>query len=52
MKFTLQSDSTLREDLILLKSKNEELAGEAKCKLEEIQRRDRKLRAKYNGNEH
>lgn len=50
MNFTLPSDSTLREDLLLLKKGDENAAGEAKTKLEEIQRKDRKLRAEYEGN--
>jgi len=44
--FTLPSDSTLREDLFLLKSHKEEEASKAKVKLEEIQRKDRKTREK------
>ncbi len=52
MAYTLPSDSTLREDLSLLKEGNEEAAGEAKTKLEEIQRRDRKLRSQYSGKSH
>jgi hypothetical protein len=52
MAYTLPSDSTLREDLSLLKSGNEEAAGEAKVKLEDLQRKDRKLRAKYFGKGH
>jgi hypothetical protein len=51
-KFTLPSDSTLREDLKLLKTGNEEAASEAKLNLEEIQRRDRKLRAQTGGSSH
>ena len=46
MKFTLPSDSALREDLIQLKNGDENAASEAKMKLEEIQRNDRKLRVK------
>ncbi len=46
MAYTLPSDSTCREDLVLLRNGDEEKAGEAKIKLEEIQRRDRKLRQK------
>ena len=42
--FTLPSDSLYRQDLILLKTGNEELAQQAKTNLEEIQRNDKKLR--------
>lgn len=52
MKFTLPSDSTLRDDLILLKNGNEDAASEAKIKLEELQRHDRKMRAQISGNDH
>lgn len=52
MKFTLPSDSTLREDLIQLKNGNEDAASNAKTQLEEIQRHDRKLRAQATGNSH
>ncbi len=52
MKFTLPSDSTIREDLVLLKSGDVDAAGQAKVKLEELQRKDRKLRAKYSGKDH
>jgi hypothetical protein len=52
MAYTLPSDSTLREDLSLLKSGNEEAAGESKVKLEDMQRKDRKLRAKHTGKSH
>ena len=45
-KYTLQSDSRLRSDLILYKNKNEELAECAKSMLENIQRKDRNLRKK------
>jgi len=48
----LPSDSTLREDLKLLKSGNEDAASDAKVKLEEIQRRDRKLRSEMGGSSH
>ena len=44
MEFTLPSDSTYREDLILLKNGMEDYAQQAKTELEEIQRKDRKLR--------
>jgi sialic acid synthase SpsE len=52
MKFTLPSDSTIREDLVLLKSGNEQSASEAKTKLEELQRHDRKMRAEFGGSDH
>jgi hypothetical protein len=47
MKFTLPSDSTVREDLVVFKKGLEEEADAVKIKLEEIQRKDRKLREKY-----
>lgn len=47
MSRTLQSDSTLREDCSYLKKKDEENAEKAKIEMEEIQRRDRKLRAEW-----
>lgn len=47
MKFTLPSDSTVRQDLIVFKNGSEEEADTVKIKLEEIQRKDRKLREKY-----
>jgi len=45
MDFTLKSDSRYRDDILLYKSKQEDLGQEAKVYLEEIQRKDRKLRA-------
>jgi hypothetical protein len=45
-EFTLPSDSTFREDLLLLKGGYEDFAGLAKMKLEDIQRNDKKLREK------
>jgi hypothetical protein len=45
--FTLPSDSLYREDLVLLKTGDQEMAQQAKTNLEEIQRNDRKLREKY-----
>ena len=50
--YTLPSDSTLRDDLSLLKSGDESAAGEAKNRLEDIQRKDRKLREKHSGKKH
>lgn len=47
MEFMLPSDSSLREDIILLKHGYEEYAQEAKTYLEEIQRNDRNLREKF-----
>ena len=44
MDFVLPSDSTLREDIILLKHGHEEYAQQAKTYLEESQRNDRTLR--------
>jgi hypothetical protein len=44
MAFTLPSDSTFREDLIWLKKGDEETAQKFKVRLEEIQRKDKKLR--------
>lgn len=44
-KFTLPSDSTLRMDSLLLKKGREEDAAKAKADMEELQRKDRKLRA-------
>jgi hypothetical protein len=46
-EFTLPSDSSFREDLLLLKAGYEDYAGLAKMKLEDIQRNDRKVREKY-----
>jgi hypothetical protein len=48
MSFTLPSDSTVREDLVLLKYGREDEAEEFKTILEEVQRRDRKLRSSNN----
>ena len=42
----------LIKDLIQLKNGNENAASDAKTKLEEIQRHDRKLRAQVDGNSH
>jgi hypothetical protein len=47
MAFTLPSDSTFREDLIFWMKKDEDNAQRFKVKLEEIQRKDRKLRESY-----
>lgn len=47
MAFTLPSDSTFREDLIFWMKKDEDNAQRFKVKLEEIQRKDRKLRENY-----
>ena len=47
--FTLPSDSTFREDSLKLKAGDEDAAGIAKNNLEELQRKDRKLRAKFGG---
>jgi hypothetical protein len=44
LEYTLPSDSTFREDILYLKSGNEDEAQKAKTKLEEVQRNDRKLR--------
>lgn len=46
MEYTLPSDSSYRDDILLFKHGKEELAQEAKVNLEESQRHDRKLRAK------
>jgi hypothetical protein len=46
MDFILPSDSTVREDIILLKHGYQDLAQEAKSYLEEKQRYERKLREK------
>jgi hypothetical protein len=46
MSYTLPSDSTFREDILLFKNGHVDLAQEAKTNLEEKQRSDRKLRAK------
>ena len=46
MEFTLQSDSTLREDCLYLKEGDEEKAAIDKVEMEEIQRRDRKSSTK------
>jgi len=44
--FTLQSDSTYRDDILLIKHGNLDQAQQAKLNLEEIQRNDKKLREK------
>jgi hypothetical protein len=44
MGFTLPSDSTFREDLIWLKTGDEDAAQRYKVKLEEVQRNDKKMR--------
>jgi hypothetical protein len=44
MDFTMKSDSRYRDDILIYKSGEEDLGQEAKVYLEEIQRRDRKLR--------
>jgi hypothetical protein len=46
MDFTLPSDSTLREDILLLKAGYEDYAQLAKLNLENQQRVDKKLRQK------
>ncbi len=47
MAFTLPSDSSFREDIIWLKKGDEDLAQRYKVKLEEIQRKEKKLRENY-----
>lgn len=47
MEFTLPSDSLYRDDLLIKKQGNDDLSQQAKIKLEEIQRKDRKLREQY-----
>ncbi len=49
MAFTLPSDSSFREDILLYKNNQTDYAQEAKVYLEEIQRGDRKLREVYKG---
>ena len=44
MNFTLPSDSSLREDIVLLRAGYEDYAQVAKMNLENIQRNDKKLR--------
>lgn len=44
MDFTLPSDARLRWDVLLLKNGYEEWAQQAKIRLEETQRNDKKLR--------
>ena len=44
--FTLPSDSTYREDIVLMKNGLLDLAQHAKINLEEKQRNDKKLREK------
>jgi hypothetical protein len=46
MTFTLPSDSTFRDDSVLLKRGLIDEAENAKVKMEELQRKDRKLRGK------
>jgi hypothetical protein len=52
MGFTLPSDSTFREDSVTLKRGLIDEAEAAKVKLEEMQRKDRKLRAAQGGKHH
>ena len=47
MPYTLPSDSLLRDDLLIKKKGNDDLSQQAKIKLEEIQRKDRKLREAF-----
>ena len=47
MGYTLPSDSTVREDCLYLKEGDQDKAAKAKVEMEEIQRRDRRLRAEY-----
>lgn len=47
MEFTLPSDSRWREDVVLFKYGKEEMAQFAKMTLEDLQRKDAKLREKY-----
>jgi hypothetical protein len=44
MEFTLPSDSTFRDDILLFKNNHMDFAQEAKVYYEELQRSDRKLR--------
>ena len=46
-EFTLDSDTRLRSDLLFFKEKNTDQAQLSKAILEEIQRKDRKLRQNY-----
>ncbi len=46
MNYTLPSDSRFRWDIILLRHGHEEWAQQAKIRIEEVQRSDRKLRLK------
>ncbi len=50
MNYTLPSDSRLRWDVLLLKNGNEEWAQQAKIRLEELQRADRKSKEKFTKN--
>lgn len=50
MSYTLPSDSRLRWDVLLLKNGNEEWAQQAKIRLEELQRADRKSKEKFTKN--
>jgi hypothetical protein len=52
MAYTLPSDSTFREDSVLLKRGMIDEADAAKVKLEEAQRKDRKLRKDNGGKGH
>ena len=47
MEFTLPSDSLFRDDLLLFKKGEFELAQQAKINLEERQRMDKKLRENF-----
>ena len=48
-KYALHSNSCYREDLYYRKIKDDSRSQSEKERLEEIQRGDRKLRAKYHG---
>jgi hypothetical protein len=52
MAYTLPSDSTFREDLIWFKKGDEDIAQRFKIKLEEIQRKDKKLREVHEKKHH
>ena len=47
MKNTLLSDSMFREDLIWLKNNDEDMSQKFKVRLEELQRKDKKLRENH-----
>jgi hypothetical protein len=50
MAYTLPSDSMFREDVLWLKKGDEDTSQKFKIKLEELQRKDKRLRDTYEKN--